>query len=86
MFIFLRNILTGVFSVDDADEEQSKLFGKLSDTNIDKNPIEKKKLKNARFPLDARQTFLIKKIQIKFQHLEPASDSIWYTKTNKRTN
>lgn len=42
MFIFLRNILTGVFSVDDADEEQSKLFGKLSDTNIDKNPIEKK--------------------------------------------
>ena len=45
MFIFLRNILTGVFSVDDADEEQSKLFGKLSDTNIDKNRIEKKNLK-----------------------------------------
>ena len=39
---FLRNIHTGVLSIEDADEKQSKLSKELKDINKGEQPVEEK--------------------------------------------
>ena len=44
LIIFLRNILTGVLWIKDADKKQNKLFTELSDIHKGEKSIKKKSL------------------------------------------